>query len=72
MYLSKTAYPSPSNYFASEATGTLLQKKVSKGLYYISIEALEDCEYHLSVSEDNASLTKLEFGSYYQLKLNKG
>ena len=72
MYLSKAPYPSASNYFMMETLGLLMNKNTEKGLYYLAVEALEDCEYSLSVSESNASLTKLDYGQYYDLHLKEG
>lgn len=44
---------------------------MKKDSYYIGVEALDDCMYSISISESNAKITKMEYGQFYDVKLNE-
>ena len=70
-YLSKRQFPSPSNQIKTE-TGDLVLEKASKDIYYIGVQALDDCLFSISVSASGAKITKMQYGQFYDLKLEEG
>jgi hypothetical protein len=36
------------------------------------VEAIEDCPYSVSVSEESVNITKIEHGQFYDIKMDEG
>lgn len=71
IYISDKQYPSPSNVLKSEVSGELVLDDIKNDFYYIGVEALDDCMYSISVSESSAHITKMQYGQFYDVRLNE-
>jgi hypothetical protein len=60
--MAKTPFPTGSNYLVKENEGTIIHEKTSRGSVYFSVEAVEDCPYWVTVSEETVRITKLDHG----------
>jgi hypothetical protein len=70
--MSNVPFPTPTNYLVKENEGTIVYQKSVSGIFYFAVEAVEDCPYSVSVSEEEVRLTKIDHDQLYDIKLEKG
>ena len=73
IFLSDADYPDEKNFIVKEDGNQLVFKDVQpKENYYISLQALEDCPYSVTVSNTRVHIQKLKRGFSSQLSLKAG
>jgi hypothetical protein len=70
--MSKRPFPTGSNYYIKQNEGIIIYEKQGKGTIYFAVEAIEDCPYSVSVSEESINITKIEHGQFYDIKMKEG
>jgi hypothetical protein len=72
IYLSNREYPSDENFLAREKGSKLVYSDCGVGMYYITVVAIEECAYSISVSNTKYSITKATRGVPIGLNLDEG